>query len=240
MADNKTNLHEGHRKRVKERFLKFGVDSFTDVQLLEALLFYAVPKKDTNDTAHLLLDAFGGTFAKVVEADYNELLKVNGIGENAASLLKFFQMAAKKYLISSFSEADDAVKRTVTGQSALCEYCSNLFLGCKNEVLYAIALDQELMVISKEIIMEGDPGKINVSERKVVEFVLKHNCDRIALAHNHPGGTSQPSRSDINTTSDLMELLDKLDVELVDHIIVGKFGAVSMRENAASDKIWKD
>lgn len=239
MAENKTNLHEGHRQRVKERFLKFGVESFTDVQLLETLLFYAVPKKDTNDTAHLLLDTFGGTFAKVVEADYEELLKVKGIGENAASLMKFFQMAARKYLISSFSEADDAVKRTVTGQSALCEYCSNLFLGCKNEVLYVIALDHELMVTAKEIIMEGDPGKVQLSQRKVLEFVLKNNCDRIALAHNHPGGSSQASRSDVNTTSDLAEFLDKIDIELVDHIIVGKYGAVSMRD-VIGDRIWKD
>lgn len=239
MAEKKTNLHEGHRQRVKERFLNFGVESFTDVQLLETLLFYAVPKKDTNDTAHLLLDTFGGTFAKVVEADYEELIKVKGIGENAASLLKFFQMAAKKYLISSFSEADDEIKRTVTGQSALCQYCSNLFLGCKNEVLYAIALDQELMVIAKDVIMEGDPGKISISERKVVEFVLKNNCDRVALAHNHPGGSSQASRSDVNTTADLRELLDKLGVELVDHIVVGKYGAVSMRDSIISDRIWK-
>ena len=96
MPEKKPNLHEGHRKRVKERFIKFGVDSFTDVQLLETLLFYAVPKKDTNDTAHLLLDTFGGTFAKVLNADYKELVKVNGIGENAASLIKFVQMVSKK------------------------------------------------------------------------------------------------------------------------------------------------
>ena len=109
MPEKKPNLHEGHRKRVKERFIKFGVDSFTD--------------------AHLLLDTFGGTFAKVLNADYKELVKVNGIGENAASLIKFVQMVSKKYLISSFAEDDDAFKRTVSGHSRLCEYCANLFLG---------------------------------------------------------------------------------------------------------------
>ena len=239
MAENKVNLHEGHRQRVKERFIKYGVESFTDVQLLETLLFYAVPKKDTNDTAHLLLNTFGGTFAKVVEADYEELLKVNGIGENAASLLKFFQMAAKKYLISSFAEAEDAEKRKVHGKSALCEYCANLFLGCKNEVLYVIAVDHELMVIDKEMIMEGDPGSVRINERKIVEFILKHNCDRIALAHNHPIGMSQPSRSDVTATENLMELLNKLGVELVDHIVVGKYGAGSMRDCVFAKQIWK-
>ncbi len=126
MPEKKPNLHEGHRKRVKERFIKFGVDSFTDVQLLETLLFYAVPKKDTNDTAHLLLDTFGGTFAKVLNADYKELVKVNGIGENAASLIKFVQMVSKKYLISSFAEDDDAFKRTLTALRILCESVSGL------------------------------------------------------------------------------------------------------------------
>lgn len=238
MPKKKPNLHEGHRKRVKERFLKFGVDSFTDVQLLETLLFYAVPKKDTNDTAHLLLDTFGGTFAKVLNADYKELVKVNGIGENAASLIKFVQMVSKKYLISSFAEDDDAFKRTVSGHSRLCEYCANLFLGCKNEVLYAIALDDELMVISNEIIVEGNPGSVEISQRKIVEFVLKNNCERIALAHNHPNGSSQPSREDIFATDEVAELLNKLGVELVDHIIVGKYGSVSMRESVMSDRIW--
>lgn len=240
MAENKTNIHEGHRQRVKDRFLRFGVDSFTDVQLLEALLFYAVPKKDTNETAHLLLDTFGGTFAKVLEADYNELIKVKGVGENAASLLKFFQMASKRYLISSFAAEDDEVKKRVTGQSFLCDYCNNLFLGCKNEVLYAIALDNELVVRCHEVISEGDPGRVNLPARRIVEFALKNNCDRIALAHNHPNGSSQASRNDISATADLAEVLEGLGIELIDHIIVGKYGATSMHENILADRVWKD
>ncbi|MCM1054100.1 MAG: hypothetical protein NC394_01150 [Bacteroides sp.] len=239
MAEKKINVHEGHRQRVKERFLRFGIESFTDVQLLEALLFYAVPKKDTNGTAHLLLDAFG-SFAQVLEADYEELMKISGIGENAASLLKFFQMASKRYLISSFAAEDDEVNKRVTGQSFLCGYCSNLFLGCKNEVLYAIALDNELVVRCHEIVSEGDPGRVNISARRIVEFALKHNCDRIALAHNHPNGSSQASRNDISATADLAELLEGLGIELIDHIIVGKYGAVSMHENILADRIWKD
>lgn len=240
MADDKTNLHEGHRRRVKERFLKFGVDSFTDVQMIETLLFYAVPKKDTNETAHLLLDAFGGTFAKVLDADYDELLKIKGVGENAASLIKFTQLIAKKYLVSSFATDEDEVKKRVTGQSFLCQYCANLFLGCKNEVLYAIALDNDLVVISQEVISEGDPGKVSISSRKIVEFALKNNCDRLALAHNHPNGSSQASRNDISATSELVETLEGLGIELVDHIIVGKHGATSMHDSIMADKVWKE
>lgn len=239
MTENRTNIHEGHRQRVKERFLRFGVESFTDVQLLEALLFYAVPKKDTNSIAHLLLDTFGGTFAKVLEADYDELVKVRGIGENAASLLKFFQMASKRYLVSSFA-AEDEIGKRVTGQAFLCDYCKKLFLGCKNEVLYAIALDSELIVIAHDIIAEGDPGKVSLSARKIVEFALKHNCDRIALAHNHPNGSSQASRNDINATASLVDTLDGIGIELIDHIIVGKYGATSMHENVLADRVWKE
>ena len=102
-ADNK-NLHEGHRQRVKERFLKHGIDSFSDIQFLETLLFYAVPKKDTNDTAHLLLNTFG-SLKKVFEASYEDLTKVKGIGENAASLIKFFQKKKKRYLQIAYAES---------------------------------------------------------------------------------------------------------------------------------------
>lgn len=231
-TDNKANLHEGHRKRMKERFLSHGVESFTEVQLLETLLFYGVPKKDTNDTAHLLINTFG-SFAKVVEADYSELIKVKGIGENAASLLKFFQMASKMYLISSFSGEE---KVSLATTKALCNYCANLFLGNTNEVLYAIGLDCDLFLVDKELVLEGDPGQVRMPSRKIVEFALKCKCDRIALAHNHPMGSSMASRADISATSDLKDTLEAVGIELIDHVIVGKYGPLSIRNDG---QVWE-
>lgn len=231
-TDNKANLHEGHRQRVKERFLKHGVESFTEVQLLETLLFYGVPKKDTNDTAHLLLETFG-SFARVVEADYNDLVKVKGIGENAASLLKFFQMASKRYLISSFS-CDDRI--LLKSSEALCSYCANLFLGNTNEVIYVIGLDGDLYLVDKVLVSEGDPSEVRMPSRKIVEFALKCKCDRIVLAHNHPMGSSMASRADISSTADLKDVLESVGIELIDHIIVGKYGPVSIR---ADGQVWE-
>lgn len=235
-TENKTNIHEGHRQRMKERFLNYGVESFTEVQLLETLLFYGVPKKDTNDTAHLLIDTFG-SFAKVIEADYKDLVKVNGIGDNAASLLKFFQMASKRYLISSYSREE---KSLLSSPEELCRFCSNLFLGNTNEVIYAIGLDNDLFFIDMELVAEGDPSQVPMPTRKIVEFALKCKCSHIALAHNHPIGSSMASRSDIVSTVELKDTLEGMGIDLVDHIIVGKYGPTSIRKDHIEDKIWSN
>lgn len=234
--EKKQNLHEGHRQRVKEKFLKHGLDSFTDIQILETLLFYAVPKKDTNETAHLLLNTFG-SFRKVFDADYEELIKVNGIGENAASLIKFFQMASRKYLELAYAENKDEVKNT---PDVLMDYCKRLFLGEKRELVYIIALDADLVIVGRELISDGDPDQVYIPYRKLTEFVHKTGVSRVALTHNHPNGMCLPSRNDVLTTAEVVELLDQICVEVVDHIVVGKGGASSMRNNINSSKIWRN
>lgn len=232
-AENK-NVHEGHRQRVKERFLNYGLDSFTDVQFLEALLFYAVPKKDTNETAHLLIKTFG-SLKKVIEASYSDLTKVKGVGENAASLIKFFQMASKKYLDIAYV---DTKEKKYDTPKKLKRYCMQLFLGEKREMVYAIALDSDLAIIGKEALNTGDPDSVFLSYRKLTEFVHKSNTKRIVLTHNHPNGSEMVSRSDIEATREAAELLYKIDVELVDHIVVGKTGATSMNEEDIGEDVW--
>ena len=232
-ADNK-NIHEGHRQRVKERFLNHGLDSFTEIQILETLLFYAVPKKDTNETAHLLINTFG-SLKKVFEARYEDLTKVKGIGDNAASLIKFFQMASKKYLELAYR---DTKEKTYNTPKKLKQYCMQLFLGEKKEMIYAIALDCDLAIIGREALNTGEPDKVFLSYRKLTEFVHKSNATRIVLTHNHPNGAEMVSRNDIEVTSDAAELLDQISVELVDHIVVGKTGATSMKEEEIAKDVW--
>ncbi len=233
-AENK-NIHEGHRQRVKERFLNHGLDSFTDVQLLETLLFYAVPKKDTNETAHLLIKTFG-SFKKVFEAKYEDLVKVKGIGDNAASLIKFFQMFSKKYLELSYTESKEV---KFDSPKKLKKYCKHLFLGETKEMIYVIALDADLAIIGQEALNTGDQGSVFLSFRKLTEFVHKTNTCRVVLAHNHPSGTQLASRDDVSATREVADLLDQIGVELVDHIVVGKSGAISMREEGLADDVWR-
>lgn len=233
-ADNK-NLHEGHRQRVKERFLKHGLDSFTEIQILEALLFYAVPKKDTNETAHLLLNTFG-SLKKVLEADYEALTKVKGIGDNAASLIIFFQMASKKYLELAYTES---IEEKYDTPEKLKGYCKRLFLGEKREMIYALALDCDLSITAREALNTGDPDSVFLSYRKLTEFINKSNTSRIVLTHNHPNGAELVSRNDVEATRGVAELLDQLSVELVDHIVVGKSGATSMKEEDIAEDVWR-
>lgn len=229
------NLHEGHRQRVKKRFLKHGLDSFTDVQFLETLLFYAVPKKDTNETAHLLLNKFGSV-RKVFAASYEDLIKINGVGDNAASLIKFFQMGSKKYMELSFEDEDEVL---VNNPEKLMDYCQGLFLGMKKEAVYVIALDADLAIINAEQLCNGETDKVWISFRKLADFVYRNSCTRIAIAHNHPGGIEMPSRHDMSATEEIAEFLDQIEVELVDHVIVGKGGALSLRKEHSELPFWK-
>ena len=233
--EKKENLHEGHRKRVKERFIKHGLESFTEIQVLETLLFYAVPKKDTNETAHLLLKTFG-SLKKVFEADYEELLKVNGIGENAASLIKFFQMASRRYLELVYIENQE---KAYNNTDSLMDYCKRLFLGEKKELVYVIGLDADLVIVNKELINEGCPDSSSIPFRKITDFVSRSNISRIVITHNHPNGLFLASSTDVETTKDLVNVMKQIEVDVVDHIIVGKAGAASMRSGVYGSDIWR-
>lgn len=234
--EKKENLHDGHRQRVKERFLKHGVESFTEVQVIETLLFYAIPKKDTNDTAHLLLNAFG-SLKKVFEADYDQLIKVKGIGDNAASLIKFFQMASRRYLELVYTESEEKVYNT---PESLMDYCMRLFLGEKKELFYVIGLDADLVIVDRELINNGCPDSVYIPFRKITDFIHKTNTSRIVLAHNHPNGICLASKDDVNTTKDIVETMEPIGVEVVDHIIVGKTGASSMKKSLYAQDIWRN
>lgn len=238
MPENKKeNPHEGHRQRVKNRFLKHGLDSFEDHQVLEALLFYSVPKKDTNELAHLLLNTYG-TIDKVFEAEYDDLIKIKGIGDNTASLIKFIQMISKRYVYSTFIQ-DEAIR--LDNPEKLTSFCRTLFKGEKKEVVYAIALDDELYLIDKMKINSGEPNRVDVPFRNLTEFAIKCNCTRMVITHNHPNGSMFPSRADIYSTSSVADQLSSVDVELVDHIVVGRNGATSIREqNPDEVNAWRD
>lgn len=237
MPENKKeNPHEGHRQRMKNRFLKHGLESFEDHQVLEVLLFYAVPKKDTNELAHTLLNEFG-SLDKVFEAEYDELIKIKGVGENIASLIKFFQMLSRRYISSTF-DYEGAIR--LNDVKRLSSYCENLFKGEKKELVYAIALDDELYLIDKMKIGEGIANKVELSFRKLTEFAFKCNCTRMVLTHNHPNGSMLASRVDVEATENIADMLSSVDVELLDHIVVGRSGATSMRECNRDCSAWDD
>ncbi len=217
-ADNsKNNIHNGHRERLKERFLKEGLANFPSHNVLELLMFYSIPFKDTNDLAHALIDTFG-SLAAVFDADFDELCKVNGIGKNTATLIKLMPELFRKYEIDKVTN-DDIILDTC---ERVANYVSKYFKGLSVERLCLLCLDSNFKVLCFETISEGTVNFAPINNRKIVELAYKHNASSLILVHNHPSGVVAPSKADVNSTMTIIELLKSLGLRLNDHIIIGK------------------
>ena len=208
------DLHAGHRKRLKARFRADGLDGFEPHNMLELLLFYAVPRVDTNETAHRLIARFG-SFSEVLDAPYEELLRVPGITENAATLLKLVPQLSRVYL-----EGRRPVGEALDTPRVLGAYFCERFVGRTRECVFLLCLDSSLGAIACEMLCEGSAIAANLDTKRIVERALRHNAARVVLAHNHPRGLASPSNEDILVTSRLKKALALLELELVDHIIV--------------------
>jgi DNA repair protein RadC len=217
--------HHGHRRRKKEQFLKNGLDGLPEHEPLEFLLFYAVPRGDTNSIAHSLIKRFG-SLTEVLNADYNELKTVDGVGDNAASLICFAKMFSKLYLQNQAQS--DLIE--LYNSDNLKDFCRSLFVGCDEEEFHCIYLTDNLRLISHEKICSGRLGKVDIPVRKITRSILDNNCSRLVITHNHPAGSCLPSRADVDSTQKIRTLYAGMEVELIDHIIIGRDGVSSLRE----------
>lgn len=216
------SIHAGHRERLKQRFLENGLDDFTDVQVLELLLFYAIPRQDTNPIAHELIRRFG-SLSKVLEAGAEELKQVKGISDHAATLLCLITE------LSRFYQVDCAQRnQCLTTLEACGEYLAPYFFGRANETVFLLCLDAKCKVLGCKEIGEGSVNAASVSVRKVVEMALKANATTVVLAHNHPSGVAVPSHEDVQTTRRIAAALNAVEIHLADHIIVAEGDYVSM------------
>lgn len=216
------NIHEGHRKRMKERFMKSGLDDFAPHNVLELLLFYSIPRGDTNPIAHRLIDAFG-SLSGVFDATPEELMKVSGVGESTAILISMIPQMARKYL----EDKADAVN-IVGGCGDIGAYLLPKFVGRTNEALMMVSIDNKNKVISCSVVAEGTVDSAKVSRRKVMEEAMKVKATRVILAHNHPRGVAVPSAEDVAMTREIGRLFAQVGIELVDHIIIADDDYVSM------------
>ena len=207
-------MHDHHRERVRERYIKEGLDSFAPHQILELLLFYTIPRKDTNEIAHRLLDKFG-CLSNIFETPVKELMKVEGVGETTAVFLSLVSDVRRKY------EEDKRRNSTkiTTGKDA-GEYAKTLFYGRIYECFYVVLLNTQNKVIHAEKISEGTLDETPVYPRNVVRVALQNNAFSVILAHNHPGGSVTPSVVDIETTKAIKRALEAINIELRDHVIV--------------------
>ena len=218
-------MHEGHRKRVKGRFLSEGLDAFEDHQVLELLLFYCIPRRDTNELAHRMIKEFG-SLAGIFEAEPQDIQKRCGVSENTAILVSLIPSLARRYFTAKWGE-----KPKLTSSSKAGEYATSLFAGRTYEAFHAICLDSQNRVNYAALVQEGTLTEAPVYPRLVVEAVLRHKANSVILAHNHPGGSMQPSRADIEVTGRISKALEAISVKVVDHIIVTGDKYFSFKEN---------
>lgn len=219
------NPHAGHRAKLKKRFLRDGLDGFEDHNILEFLLFFAIPRKDTNEIAHALMARFG-TLSKVLEASVEELCEVSGIGENAAVLLKTFPAVAKRYYVDRFRPGVLLPEYDQMGQDLVYH-----FAGLEREQVYVMFYDNSLSYCGSEVIHEGDINSVGFSLRKVCDAAVRHNAAYMILAHNHPHGLPLASSEDLGTTASLKDFLLKMNVILIDHFIIGESRFTSLRKD---------
>lgn len=217
------SIHDGHRQRLKERFVEQGMDNFTQIQALEMLLFYCIPRQDTNELAHRLIDRFG-SFAQVLDADLDELRSVKGIGESAALFLKMLPAAARYYQVDKAS-LEGKPLLTIEDCGA---YMLPYFIGRPNETVYLLCLDAKGKVICCRMVGEGGINSTGVPIRRIVEFSLAAKATSVVLAHNHPSGIALPSSEDVSTTRRVATALEAVDVILVDHLVVADDDFTSM------------
>lgn len=219
------NIHSGHRARLREQFLRAGLDSMSDVQVLELLLFFAIPRRDTNPIAHRLLERFG-SLAAVFEAPVTEISRVEGVGESAALLLSLVPQSARRHLI------DRAKFEQVLDTTEKCgRYLLPFFHGERDEVVYLLCLDAKCKVLDCRLLFRGGVNTAGVSVRKIVEAALTYNATSVVLAHNHVSGIALPSREDEATTRQIRTALDAVGILLADHIVIADDDFVSMADN---------
>jgi DNA repair protein RadC len=218
------NIHSEHRRRVKNRFRSEGLDHFEELHALELLLFYALPRIDTNPIAHDLLNHFGN-LRNVLEAPVEQLMGVNGVGEHAAILLSLVRGLSQKYMISGDSAAP------LNTLEDCGTYLVNRFIGQRNEVVMLLCLDAKRAPLCCRIVSEGSVNAAEISTRKVVEAALSVNATSVILAHNHPSGIAVPSMQDIVTTRRMGAALSAVDIVLEDHFVVADRDYVSLRQS---------
>ena len=219
------NIHIGHRQRLKNRFLEEGLEHFDEHQVLELLLFYCIPQRDTNGIAHELLSHFG-SLTQVMEAPAEELQKIKGMGESAATFLSLLNSFCRYYQINR--TAAGVILSTVDQCGA---YLLPFFYGRRNETVFLLCLDAKCKLLCCKEVGDGSVNSAAVPIRRIVEMALGANATSVVLAHNHPSGMALPSGEDQLTTRRLAMSLSAVDIQLVDHIVIADEDYVSMRQS---------
>lgn len=216
----------GHRARLRERFRENqGFTGFSQHEILELLLTYGSPRKDTKALAKNLLDTYGN-LKGVFEALPQQLMQVDGIGESQATLVSMMLPLTREVLRCEMADPDQIANRR-----DLENYCRSLQMGKRIEEFWVICVNARCKVLGQRKIASGSLSEVSAYPRLVMETVLDYNAHSVFFCHNHPGGTCAPSAEDISTTLQLQRLLGGVDVMVLDHMIIAGANAYSMAQH---------
>ena len=233
-SEKTSGIHNGHRQRVWREFARSGINENTPPhKVLELLLFFTIPRKDTNELAHILLNHFGDSFSNVMEASVEQLKEVPGITEYTASHIKFILEFAKYYESDKING-----KPHILDRKSGSEFLVKKFMGATVEKSYLLCLDSTFKYLACPQISEGDEISVALSTRSIAEQITKTGATQVLLAHNHPRGFSVPSVQDIKTTSRIATMLSSLKVTFLVHIIVSSGEYVSIRDSKGCDYMF--
>lgn len=223
------SVHDGHRDRMRKRFLKEGLSGFAEHEALELLLYYAIPQGDVNPLAHALMEEFGSLMG-VLSAPVERLIQVKGVKERTAVLLHLTPLVVQK---ARLEEAEQEL--VLDGRDKIGEYLLELFSQERNEAVYEICLDRKGRLLACKRLGEGSASAVNLDVRKLVENALLSGASSVVLAHNHPSGIALPSHDDHATTQRAREALAFVKIRLEDHIIVADGDYVSFSQSGYFD-----
>lgn len=209
----KINCHKDHRQRVRNKFVKYGLEVFSEHEVLEMLLFYSISRKDTNAIAHRLIDKFG-TLEGVLKADYSDLIDVEGISDVSASLIMFNRELNQYIRTTSFKKKTDLSTAIKMGR-----FCANYFREHTEENFIVLSLDGHRKLLCVDVISRGSETETAYYPRKILKAAIKNKSANIVVSHNHPGGSVEPSSNDVAITEKLSELMQDVGINVIDHII---------------------
>ncbi len=229
MGKQDTNLgeqppqHIGHRERLRQRFRTGGGDALADYELLELVLFRALPRRDTKPLAKTLIEEFG-SFSDVINADFERLRNIKGVGESVATELKLIRAAAER-----FSREDVIGRPVMSSWDAVVSHCRRTMAFDQKEQFRILFLDRKNAVIADEVQQTGTVDHTPVYPREVMKRALELSASGIILVHNHPSGDPSPSKADISMTGQIVVAGKALGIVVHDHLIVGRQGHVSLK-----------
>ncbi len=215
--------HSGHRSRMRKRFIDYGGESFETHEILEMLLYYAYPMKDTNPIAHRLLDRFG-SLSNLLDSPYNALVEAD-LTDNVATYLKLLPEMFSRYSYDRF--CSDHTKLTVKN---INEMIITKFVGKTDENVYLLLLNTKYNPLFSNFINQGNHSHAEIDISKICDYAVRYKAKYAIIAHNHPSGILIPSRADIRSTARLYETLNVLNVELLNHYIVAEGSCLGLKE----------